>query len=49
MVLLLGATGLLGRNVLQVLLERGIAVRALVRSALDVTGVQVVKDRKSVV
>lgn len=43
MVLLLGATGLLGRNVLQVLLERGIAVRALVRSALDVKGVEVVK------
>ena len=43
MVLLLGATGLLGRNVLQVLLERGIAVRALVRSTLDVPGVQVVK------
>lgn len=43
MVLLLGATGLLGRNVLQVLLERGITVRALVRSTLDVPGVQVVK------
>ena len=43
MVLLLGATGLLGRNVLQVLLERGIPVRALVRSTLDVPGVEVVK------
>ncbi len=43
MVLLLGATGLLGRNVLQVLLERGIPVRALVRSSLDVPGVEVVK------
>ncbi len=43
MVLLLGATGLLGRNVLQVLLERGIAVRALVRSALDVPGVSVLR------
>lgn len=42
MVLLLGATGLLGRNVLSVLLERGIPVRALVRSALDVPGVEVV-------
>lgn len=43
MVLLLGATGLLGRNVLQVLLERGIPVRALVRSSLDVPGVEVVR------
>lgn len=43
MVLLLGATGLLGRNVLQVLLERGIEVRALVRSSLDVPGVDIVR------
>lgn len=43
MVLLLGATGLLGQNVLRVLLERGIAVRALVRSRLDVPGVEVIK------
>lgn len=43
MVLLLGATGLLGRNVLQILLERGIAVRALVRSSLDVPGVEVIR------
>lgn len=42
-VLLLGATGLLGRNVLQVLLERGFMVRALVRSALDVPGVEVIR------
>lgn len=42
-VLLLGATGLLGRNVLQVLLEKGIAVRALVRSALDVEGAEVLR------
>ena len=45
MVLLLGATGLLGRNVLQVLLERGIEVRALVRSSLDVPGVDIVRGR----
>ena len=31
MILLLGATGLLGHNVLRLLLERGEAVRALVR------------------
>lgn len=42
-VLLLGATGLLGRNVLEVFLARGIEVRALVRSALDVPGVEIVK------
>ena len=43
MVLLLGATGLLGRNVLQLLLERSIPVRALVRSSLNVQGVEIVK------
>ena len=43
MILLLGATGLLGRNVLQLLLERHIPVRALVRSALEVKGVEVVR------
>ena len=42
-ILLLGATGLLGRNVLDVLLARGIEVRALVRSALEVPGVEMVK------
>ena len=42
MVLLLGATGLLGQNVLRELLRRGIPVRALVRSSLDVPGVDVV-------
>ena len=41
-VLLLGATGLLGRNVLNLLLERGIPVRALVRSSLPVAGLDVV-------
>ena len=43
MILLLGATGLLGRNVLQLLLERGIPVRALVRRDLPVEGVEVVR------
>lgn len=43
MVLLLGATGLLGRNVLNLLLERGIPVRLLVRRSLDVDGPEVVK------
>lgn len=42
MILLLGATGLLGQNVLRELLERGIKVRALVRRPLDVSGVEVV-------
>ncbi|MBO4634413.1 MAG: NAD-dependent epimerase/dehydratase family protein [Bacteroidales bacterium] len=42
MVLLLGATGLLGRNVLEVLLERKIPVRVLVRSSLDIDSVEVV-------
>ena len=42
-VLLLGATGLLGRNVLNLLLERGIPVRALVRSSLPAEGLDVVK------
>lgn len=42
-VLLLGATGLLGRNVLNLLLEKGILVRALVRSTLQVDGLDVVK------
>ena len=41
-ILLLGATGLLGRNVLNLLLERGIPVRALVRSSLPVAGLDVV-------
>ncbi len=39
-VLLLGATGLLGRNVLNVLLERDIPVRALVRHPLNADGVE---------
>ncbi len=39
-VLLLGATGLLGRNVLNVLLERDIPVRALVRHPLKADGVE---------
>lgn len=42
-VLLLGATGLLGRNVLNLLLERGIQARAVVRSSLPVEGLDVVK------
>jgi dihydroflavonol-4-reductase len=42
-VLLLGATGLLGRNVLNLLLEKGIPVRVLVRSALQVEGLDLVK------
>jgi dihydroflavonol-4-reductase len=41
-VLLLGATGLLGRNVLNLLLERGIPVRALVRHPLPVEGLDTV-------
>lgn len=41
MILLLGATGLLGRNVLNVLLEKGLPVRVLVRTALDVEGPEV--------
>ena len=43
MVLLLGATGFLGQNVLRLLLERHIPVRTLVRSSLSVPGVDVVK------
>lgn len=43
MVLLLGATGLLGRNVLNLLLQRGIPVRALVRHPLEVEGVEQVQ------
>ena len=43
MVLLLGASGLLGRNVLEELLQRGVPVRALVRSPLSVPGVEVVR------
>lgn len=43
MILLLGATGLLGRNVLELLLERKVAVRALVRSPLAVDGVETVR------
>lgn len=42
-VLLLGATGLLGRNVLNLLLERGIPVRVLVRRPLGVEGPEVVQ------
>lgn len=43
MVLLLGATGLLGQNVLRLLLERGIPVRALVRSQLVAEGVEIIQ------
>lgn len=42
-VLLLGATGLLGRNVLNLLLERGIDLRVLVRSSLPVEGIDTVR------
>ena len=42
-VLLLGATGLLGRNVLNLLLEKGIPVRVLVRHNLSVEGLDVVQ------
>ena len=42
MVLLLGATGLLGRNVLNLLLERGIPVRVLVRHPLEADGPEMV-------
>lgn len=40
MVLVLGGTGLLGQNVVRVLLERGISVRALVRHSLNIPGVE---------
>ena len=43
MVLLLGATGLLGRDVLNLLLERGIPVRVLVRHPLEADGPEMVQ------